>query len=133
MNAYVKTLPISYSEAFTAVPMDQAEMDALIGKTIGELREAGYEDRESDTEGDKIIYVMRVGLFDYSFEVDADFDAYEKAHEDGNDGDLVVKSVIRRAQGKAPGHQLNQRLKDDRQMQEEFLTDLRKRRFAHGV
>lgn len=94
MDEYVKTLPISYCEEFTAVPMDQAEMDALIGKTIGELREAGYEDRESGTEGDDIIYVMGIGLFDYSCEVDADFDAYEKAQEEGNDDDLVVKSVM---------------------------------------
>lgn len=93
VDEYVKTLPIAYSEAFTAVPMAQADMDALVGKTIGELREAGYEESESGTEGDDIVYVMRGGLFDYSFVVDADFDAYEKAMEDGSDGDFVVKSV----------------------------------------
>ena len=36
---YIKTLPIAYSEMFTAEPMGQAEIDALIGKTLGELRE----------------------------------------------------------------------------------------------
>lgn len=95
VDEYVKTLPIAYSEAFTAIPMAQEEMDALVGKTIGELREAGYEDRESGTEGDDIVYVMRSGLFDYSCVVDADFDAYEKAQEEWPDGgnDFVVKSV----------------------------------------
>jgi hypothetical protein len=53
--SYVKTLPISYSEAFTADPMSQMEMDALVGKTIGELREAGYDDSESGTEGDDML------------------------------------------------------------------------------
>jgi len=93
VDEYVKTLPISYSEAFTAEPMSQADMDALVGKTLGDLREAGYEERESGTEGDGIAYVMRNGLFDYVIEVDADFDAYEKAQEDGSDGDFVIKNV----------------------------------------
>ena len=75
--------------------MSQMEMDALVGKTIGELREAGYDDSESGTEGDDIVYVMRNGLFEYSCIVDADFDAYEKAQEEWPDGgnDFVIKSV----------------------------------------
>ena len=95
VDEYVKTLPISYSEEFTAVPMSQADMDALVGKTLGDLREAGYEERESGTEGDGIAYVMRNGLFEYSFVVDADIDAYEKAQEEWPDGgnDFVIKSV----------------------------------------
>lgn len=92
---YVKTLSITYSEVFTVAPMTQADMDALVGKTLGELREAGYEERESGTEGDDIAYVMRNGLFEYSFVVDADFDAYEKAQEEWPDGgkDFVIQSV----------------------------------------
>jgi len=95
VDEYVKTLPISYSEVFTAVPMAQEEMDALVGMTIGELRKAGYEDRESGTEGDDIVYVMRNGLFEYSCTADADFDAYEKAQEDWPDGgdDFVIEAV----------------------------------------
>lgn len=95
VDEYLSTLPISYSEVFTAVPMAQADMDALVGKTLGELREAGYEERESGTEGDGIVYVMRDGLFEYAFDVDADFDAYEKAQEEWPDGgsDFVIKGV----------------------------------------
>lgn len=94
-SEYEKTLPIAYSEAFTAVPMAQAEIDALIGKTIGALREMGYEDRSSGTEGDDIVYVMRNGLFEYACTVDADFGAYEKAAEEGPDGgrDFVLKRM----------------------------------------
>lgn len=92
---YLKTLPIAYSEAFTAAPMAQADMDALVGKTIGDLRDAGYEERECGTEGDDIVYVMRNGLFDYAFVVDADFEAYEKAQEEWPDGgkDFVIMSA----------------------------------------
>ena len=63
-DEYLKTLPTVYSEGLTAVPMAQADMDALVGKTIAELREAGCVDSEGGTEGDDIVYVMRSGLFD---------------------------------------------------------------------
>ena len=93
-DEYTKTLPIAYSEEFTAAPMEQAELDALAGKTIGDLREAGYEDRESGLDGDEIVWVMRSGMFDYTFAVDANLDTYEKAQEepDGVNG-FVVKSA----------------------------------------
>ena len=98
MDEYVKTLPIAYSEAFTAVPMEQADMDALVGKTIGEIREMGFEERQSGTDSDEsgeiiVVYGMRYGLFEYSCAVDADFEAYEKAQEEGREDDFVVKSV----------------------------------------
>ncbi len=99
MNDYIATLPIAYSEVFTAAPMEQAELDALVGKTIGELREQGYEDRECGTDVDEneqmiIAYVLCNGLYDYRFVVDADFDTYEKAQEgELDDGAFVVKSA----------------------------------------
>ncbi|MBQ3425434.1 MAG: hypothetical protein IJH38_09575 [Clostridia bacterium] len=94
----ITRLPIRYNETFTAVPMDRAEQDAFVGKTIGELREAGYEDREIGTEGEEIVCVMRKGLFDYSCVVDADFDAHEKAREELPDGgkDFVITGVCLR-------------------------------------
>ena len=36
-EAYVKTLPVSYTEEFTVQPKEQAELDGLAGKTIAEL------------------------------------------------------------------------------------------------
>lgn len=94
-SEYLNSLPIAYSEAFTVVPMTQAEMDALVGKTLGELREMGYDDRQSGSDTDGTEYVMRNGLYDYACLVDADLDAYEKAQEDPSDcgKDFVVKSV----------------------------------------
>ena len=97
-DEYTKTLPLVYSEAFTAVPIEQADLDGLVGKTVGELREMGYEDRQSGSDLDEneeliVVYVMRNGLFDYYFVIDADYDAYEKAMDEGLDGDLTVKSV----------------------------------------
>ena len=97
---YLMTLPIAYSEEFTVFPKPQAEIEALVGKTIGDLRDAGYEEVQSGTDSGAdgkmiIVYGMSSGLFDYLFEVDADFAAYEKAQEEWPDGgkDFVVKSA----------------------------------------
>lgn len=98
-DEYLKTLPIAYSEMFTVEPMTEAEMDDLVGQTIEELREAGYEDRESGTDGDEseelvIAYVLRNGYFEYRCVVDADFETYEKAQAgELDDGDFVVQAV----------------------------------------
>lgn len=101
VEEYVKTLPIAYTEVFTAEPMSQEEIDTFVGKTIAELREAGLEDRESGSDIDEkeeliIVYVMRSGVFDYRLVVDADFDTYQKAQEEeGVDagGAFVVRSA----------------------------------------
>ena len=96
-DEYNKTLPVAYSEAFTVRPMPQEELDALAGKTIGELRAEGYTDVQSGSEGDGIVYVMRSGLFEYAMTVDADIDAYIQAVEDyeteNPGGDFVIKSA----------------------------------------
>ena len=100
MDEYIKSMPIAYSEEFTTVPMSQAEIDALAGKTIGELLEAGYEERESGTElgeNDEIIivYIMRNGLFEYRCVVNADYERYEKAMEEQPEAvkDFVITSA----------------------------------------
>ena len=96
-DEYKKTLPIAYSEAFSIYPMPQEELDALVSRTIGELRAAGYTETQSGSEGDDVVYVMRSGLFEYAMVVDADVDSYIKAAEDyesdNPDGSFVVRSV----------------------------------------
>ncbi len=92
VEAYERTLPITCSEAFTAEPLAQADLDALDGKTVAELTEAGYEMEMSGTEGEKILCTMRNGIFSYTFTVDADEEAYLAAMENGTEGDLVLRS-----------------------------------------
>ena len=91
-EAYMRTMPVAYSEEFTAEPIAQADLDALAGKTIAELNEAGYETEMSGTEGEEIVCIMRYGIFSYRFILDADIDAYFAAMDNGTDGDLAVKS-----------------------------------------
>lgn len=91
-DAYERTLPIAYSEAFTAEPIAQADLDALDGKTVAELTEAGYEMEMSGTGGEEITYTMRNGIFIYDFTADADEETYFAAMENGTEGDLVLKN-----------------------------------------
>lgn len=92
IEAYTRTLPVVFSEEFTAEPIAQADLDALAGKTIAELAEAGYVTEMSGTEGGEIVYAMRYGIFSYNFTVDADEEAYFAAMDNGTDGELAVKS-----------------------------------------
>ncbi len=98
-SEYRKTLPIAYSEEFTALPLTDEEIESQIGKTLAQLTEEGFEIGTNGTEpGDGedeiiIVYTLRYGVFDYSCVVDADFDQYLAAQENGSEGELVVKSM----------------------------------------
>ena len=100
MNAadeYLKTLPIAYSEEFTALPLTSEEMESCLGKTLAQLTEEGFEIGSNGTEGGEgetiIVYSLRWGVYDYFCVVDADMDQYFAAQENGTEGSLVVKSM----------------------------------------
>ncbi len=95
---HLKTLPIAYSEEFTAQPMTEEEMKAVVGKTLAQLEEEGFETGSNGTEpgeGEEpiIVYTMRYGVYDYNVVVDADFDRYNDAQENNTEGELVAKDV----------------------------------------
>lgn len=92
---YVKTLPVLYTEEITAVPMDQAELDTYIGKTIGFAEEEGFE--VNSYGGDEAIgveFTMTNGLYSYDFAINEPFEAYLALSEDGGDySEFTIKSV----------------------------------------
>lgn len=96
---YLKTLPIAYSEVFTAQPLTDEEMASMQGKSLSQLTEEGFEIGGSSTEPSEdeeeilIVYSLRYGVYDYNCVVDADFDQYIAAQDNGAEGDLVVKSM----------------------------------------
>ena len=94
-EAYILELPVSYIEEITAAPKDQAELDALVGKTIGDLDEAGYDYSFSGELGEenRIVFRMTLDLFDYDFVVDTDTAGYEAHQENGSYDDLVIRSA----------------------------------------
>ena len=99
ITEYQMTLPLSYSEEFTAAPLTEEEILSRVGKPLGELKEEGFEVGSSGTnlaeDGETTIieYMMRYGVFDYNCVVDADMDKYLEIQENGGEDDLVVKSM----------------------------------------
>ena len=98
---YRNTLPIAYSEMFTAQPLTAPEMESFLGQTLAQLTDAGFEIGDNGTESGEneemmIVYTLRYGVYDYSCVVDADFDSYIAAQDSGTEGDLVVKSMTMR-------------------------------------
>lgn len=99
VDDYLKTLPIAYSEVFTAQPLTDEEMASMQGKSLSQLTEEGFEIGGSGTEPSEdeeeilIVYSLRYGVYDYNCVVDADFDQYIAAQDNGAEGDLVVKSM----------------------------------------
>ena len=99
VDDYLKTLPIAYSEVFTAQPLTAEEMASMQGKSLSQLTEEGFEIGSNGTEPSEdeeeilIVYSLRYGVYDYNCVVDADFDQYIAAQDNGAEGDLVVKSM----------------------------------------
>lgn len=99
VDDYLKTLPIAYSEVFTAQPLTDGEMASMQGKSLSQLTEEGFEIGSNGTEPSEdeeeilIVYSLRYGVYDYNCVVDADFDQYIAAQDNGAEGDLVVKSM----------------------------------------
>lgn len=99
VDDYLKTLPIAYSEVFTAQPLTDEEMASMQGKSLSQLTEEGFEIGSNGTEPSEdeeeilIVYSLRYGVYDYRCVVDADFDQYIAAQDNGAEGDLVVKSM----------------------------------------
>ena len=98
VDDYLKTLPIAYSEEFTAQPLTEEKLLSLCGKRLSQLIEEGFEVGDNGTESGEddeiiIVYSLRYGVFDYNCVVDADFDQYIAAQESDAEGDLVVKNM----------------------------------------
>ena len=92
-DAYAWSLPVCYTEEITAKPKEQAELDALAGKTVGELLEEGYSFYGSGGGENLPTFVdLSSGLYIYEFEADASFEEYLE-HESRDDlQSLKVKS-----------------------------------------
>lgn len=92
-QTYAWSLPVTYTEELTVKPKDQAELDTLAGRTVGELLTEGYSFYGiGGGENLPTIADLSYGLFNYEFEVDASFEQYRE--NEGWDGleDMKVKS-----------------------------------------
>ncbi len=91
---YIRNLPVSYIERITAKPLEEAELNTLVGKTVGEAAALGYTLRGSGGgEGTPVTVSLFKGFFDYEFEVDISFKDYtDRIDRDEQDTfeDLVI-------------------------------------------
>ena len=93
-DAYFLSLEPAYVEEFTVEPIPQAELDALVGKTVAELEAAGFEcNTYGPEEEDRIIFRMAYGVYEYAFEADADQDGFAAAQEADGIGEIRVRSA----------------------------------------
>ena len=93
-HAYIETLPVSYEEEITAQPKTQEELDALVGKTLLEVEEAGFEHSTSVIgEDDVAIYTVSCGLFEYDLLLNVTYTEYMEHSDNGFIGDLTVKNA----------------------------------------
>ena len=91
---YIRNLPVSYIERITAKPLEEAELNTLVGKTVGEAAALGYTLCGSGGgEGSPVTVSLFKGFFDYEFEVDISFKDYtDRIDRDEQDTfeDLVI-------------------------------------------
>ena len=93
-NAYIQTLPVSYEEKITAQPKPQEELDALAGKNLQEVEEAGFESSSSRMdEDDAAVYTVSCGLYEYDLLLNETYTEYMEHNDNGFIGDLTVKSA----------------------------------------
>ena len=93
-NEYVKTLPVAYEEKITAQPLSNEELDALAGKSLQELEEAGFEHISSDMgKNDEATYTVSLGLYNYDLLLNETYTVYQQHSDSGFIGDLTVRSA----------------------------------------
>lgn len=103
LMAYIEALPASLTEELDVVPPTQEELDALAGKTVGEIRsalsapEGMFECYPAGNieEGDNIVLKLECGFFRYAVLVDDPYEEYLACREDGSYDSLTVKSIAR--------------------------------------
>ena len=76
------------------MPLTQEELDALAGKTLQELENAGFEHSASEMgENDEAIYTVSFGLYEYNLLLNETYTVYREHDDNGFIGDLTVKNA----------------------------------------
>ena len=90
-DSYAWSLPVSYVEELEP-PMEAAELDALSGKTVRELKQEGYFlYAHGGGEATPVVFTLSFGLYNYDFDVDVTYEAYLERMEKDDLEDVKVK------------------------------------------
>ena len=92
---YINKLPVKYDGEFTEQPLEQGELDQLIGKTVAEAKKAGYsfirgEQEESTPE---VTCGLTKGYFSYLITLNESYDVYQEHDLQSSYDDLTIQKV----------------------------------------
>ena len=92
---YCSTLPVSYEEKITAIPLSPEELDAYTGEKISAALRDGFSLQyhfcaEPEQE---VLCVLEKGFYTYKFVIDVTPAEYEECREGEQFNDLTVKSA----------------------------------------
>ncbi len=85
------SLPVSYTEDISSSILPQDALDALAGKSIGELTGEGWE-ISSYGYGEEVEFSLRYGLFEYAFVMNESVELFEERYDTDDFDDFTVKS-----------------------------------------
>ena len=98
LSAYVRTLPVQYTEELTVVPFTQEELDAMSGKTIEEVMSEPWEllmcSYPKDAEAGKdIVFPMVKGFCEYGLVINEPFEVYQERRAGDRYDPVTVMSL----------------------------------------
>ena len=83
LSEYIMTMPVQNTEELTASPLTQEELDAMAGKTIGEVMAEPWEMQmrnypEDAEAGKDVVFPMVKGYFNYELVISEPFEVYQE-------------------------------------------------------
>ena len=83
LSEYIMTMPVQNTEELTAKPLTQEELDAMAGKTIGEVMAEPWEMQmrnypEDAEAGKDVVFPMVKGYFNYELVISEPFEVYQE-------------------------------------------------------
>ena len=90
------TLPVKYDGEFTDQPLEQAELDQLVGKTIAEAKKAGYQfvPTRYDEAPAEITCALTNGYYDYQIIISESYDEYQECRQKNSYDNLTIKGIF---------------------------------------
>ena len=92
---YICTLPVKYDGEFTDQPVEQEELDQLLGKTVAEAKKAGYQfvPTRYDEAPAEITGTLTKGYFEYQIIISESYDEYQEHKQKNSYDDLTIKGI----------------------------------------
>ncbi len=92
---YVCTLPVKYDGEFTDQPLEQTELDQLLGKTVAEAKKAGYQfvPTRYEEAPAEITCTLTKGYYEYQVIISESYDEYQECKQKNRYDTLTIKGI----------------------------------------